>query len=417
MRLRLAFATLGIPVLAFPTLVTEIEFLSDLLDVGNFDGMFTIVLDDEWVFVAVCVHGVLVAAYLGLWRTCMGHQRMDNHKILRASLRCGFACTIVVPLVCVYYSVTKTITPPTLSLPSPNGYDLLMEASEAVLAWDLVNNDEVTAEQRRQFVDQNSQAFELAASAIDVPSQVPVDYASMETRVWRQGDRQSIFQAMLIRAHSYSDARQVDETLRVLLDVIRLVEQSETGGLVLDRLTSIATQNEVSQQLEQLVSELTPNQCRMALEALTDHDARAEPLEGFLIRDRILCAASGDWRLKLHELVDGLSGRTRKLIQRAENRYRGRIRVLICDLAIQRFMTERPSRITRLDELVPQYLPRLPRDPYATTEIRLAIHPDRYVLYCLGPNGRDDGGIEGRDNGDWPVLERRLGPAAATDPP
>lgn len=69
-------------------------------------------------------------------------------------------------------------------------------------------------------------------------------------------------------------------------------------------------------------------------------------------------------------------------------------RMAATGLAIRLHELERGQRPTRLPELVPDYLPAVPRDPLAIDGRALAYRPDAEppVLYSVGENGRDDGG-------------------------
>jgi hypothetical protein len=71
-----------------------------------------------------------------------------------------------------------------------------------------------------------------------------------------------------------------------------------------------------------------------------------------------------------------------------------------------------------LDELVPQFLTAVPRDPFDGRPLNLARRPDGLAIYAVGPDGTDDGGDvpggyrQGRDDGVrlWDVGFRRQPP-------
>ena len=48
----------------------------------------------------------------------------------------------------------------------------------------------------------------------------------------------------------------------------------------------------------------------------------------------------------------------------------------------------------RLEELVPQFLPSVPLDPYDGQPLRYKRLPAGFVVYSIGADGRDDGGKE-----------------------
>jgi hypothetical protein len=55
----------------------------------------------------------------------------------------------------------------------------------------------------------------------------------------------------------------------------------------------------------------------------------------------------------------------------------------------------------RLDQLVPDFLPRLPIDYADRKTLRYRRTGDTYILYSVGVNGVDDGGKAGRRYPIW----------------
>ena len=71
--------------------------------------------------------------------------------------------------------------------------------------------------------------------------------------------------------------------------------------------------------------------------------------------------------------------------------------LLMTALALHAYRLERGRYPDRLERLVPRYLDRVPNDPFSGQPLRYrpASVPDAaaaYCLYCVGPDGKDDGG-------------------------
>ena len=63
--------------------------------------------------------------------------------------------------------------------------------------------------------------------------------------------------------------------------------------------------------------------------------------------------------------------------------------------AIERFRLAHEQALPHaLPELVPAYLPAVPRDPFDEQPLRFKKLPRGYVVYSIGPEGVDDGGTE-----------------------
>lgn len=99
----------------------------------------------------------------------------------------------------------------------------------------------------------------------------------------------------------------------------------------------------------------------------------------------------------------------------ASTRARAGQEVLLAGLAVERFRLRHGRLPATLDELVPEFLPGVPGDPWSSDQplvYRVAAIGD-YHLYSIGPNSRDDGGIE-MDQGRWPNIDQPAVPRIRT---
>ena len=48
----------------------------------------------------------------------------------------------------------------------------------------------------------------------------------------------------------------------------------------------------------------------------------------------------------------------------------------------------------RLDDLVPDFLPSVPVDPFDGRPVRFRHEPDRLIIYSIGGDGVDNGGLQ-----------------------
>ncbi len=71
-----------------------------------------------------------------------------------------------------------------------------------------------------------------------------------------------------------------------------------------------------------------------------------------------------------------------------------RIRSATTALALERFRLANGALPKELSELVPRFLSHVPGDPFDGRPLRYKLLPKGYVVYSVGPDGRDDGGKE-----------------------
>lgn len=68
------------------------------------------------------------------------------------------------------------------------------------------------------------------------------------------------------------------------------------------------------------------------------------------------------------------------------------VRAAIAALAVERFRRDRDgARPNTLQEVVPAYLPAVPQDPFTGQPLKYIVDANRFVVYSLGPDQRDDG--------------------------
>lgn len=82
----------------------------------------------------------------------------------------------------------------------------------------------------------------------------------------------------------------------------------------------------------------------------------------------------------------------------AFRRVRANLRGALVGLALERYRLAKGHWPKDLNELVPDYLPAVPRDPYDGQPMRYKKLSDGAIVYSVGPDGQDDGGARNRAN-------------------
>jgi ABC-type transport system involved in multi-copper enzyme maturation permease subunit len=115
-------------------------------------------------------------------------------------------------------------------------------------------------------------------------------------------------------------------------------------------------------------------------------------------------------------------------VSRRNREGRAELRCAALALAAEQFRRRLGRWPERLDELTPDFLTKVPTDPFGGAALRLRRLPDGLVIYSVGPDGTDDGGDvrdtanlnrPGKDCGFrlWDVPERRRAQPPAAGPP
>ena len=73
-------------------------------------------------------------------------------------------------------------------------------------------------------------------------------------------------------------------------------------------------------------------------------------------------------------------------------------------VAMTKFKLDHGAFPDHLDALVPNYMESVPVDPCDGKPLRLLVNKDRRIIYSVGPDGVDDGGIEGTHGGKGDIV-------------
>ena len=94
----------------------------------------------------------------------------------------------------------------------------------------------------------------------------------------------------------------------------------------------------------------------------------------------------------------------------AESQAAQRQSQLECAFALEAFRRDRGAFPNRLAEIAPQYLPAEPTDLYSGGPLVYQLRADGCLLYSIGPNGQDDGGLPRGTNNVADDLPLRMPP-------
>jgi hypothetical protein len=163
------------------------------------------------------------------------------------------------------------------------------------------------------------------------------------------------------------EGRRAD-AVQSYLDEIRFGQEVGRGGLMIEKLLGIACQRPGLQALQRLAPKLRSEEFRKLTKALEEIDGRREPWEAVLRRQKAYNRRMGNFldvtiaQLLLRNMIREGDRKFREEAKTAE----ARLRLLMTDLAIRQFQSERGVYPNRLAELVPGFLRALPRDPFGT---------------------------------------------------
>jgi hypothetical protein len=293
----------------------------------------------------------------------------------------------------VVTTARPTARPP---LPNPNGYDDFVKASEGVTEniSDFPTFDRPSLD---ALVSTNAEALRLVRLGLTLQCVMPLDAAvtNVDVMVHQLMGMKRLAHLLAAEGRLRELENRPADAARSYVEAIRLGNEMSRGGFLITRLVGIACASIGGHALAQVVPKLNREQARTVLMELEKVDAgrvtwsevqrneryfaHHQPGTGFNPILRVV----GWWQLR-HPL------------QKAETKHRiimAHERLLAGELALSCYQSEQGRVAARLDDLVTNYLSRVPQDPFSGRPLIYRAQGTNWLLYSVGPDGVDDGGI------------------------
>ncbi len=336
---------------------------------------------------------IVMIVWLELWRASSIHHDGQTRPGLHRLAGIGFmllSLSMLLPLTVVYYNLITPTPIPQITLPEPNGYDELAQAGRAISF--PVPEDRKATPALRSFVENHAHVLEMARSALDKPSYVPVDYHSPEMPPLRNEDHSCLMRAFVAEGRLAEAEGRTEDAIRSYLDMARLGKALTRGGLFVDLLVGNSMGGDGAAGLDRLRTSLTAQQARELLHALQSLDKDVEPIEDYLQRDLAWCEHALGWEWRLVAQLNTPDDDATMALDRENKRHQAKLRLVMCGIALRCYRLEQGHLPTTLAALVPGYLEEVPEDPFSGQPLVYRREFDGFLLYSWGPDERDDGG-------------------------
>lgn len=328
----------------------------------------------EWYLLSFIVTLYLLLVLL----TVKFRKRLGMAGILPAVL-------VILPMLMPSWTLFKLLTPPELvSLEaSNNAYPAVMELSERI------EKSQIALQDIRGELDE---LHELLQRPMAVPLKLTIE------DIWMDDATKTRATARAIGTHGDSQlaAGNLDEARDAYLLEIRYGARIRRGGLLVHMLVGVASSSGGIEPLYRCRLGCSAEQSKAIVSELITVSEQLEPDEVFVERDRAWSIHQG-WHPHVQHLMLELAGS-----QLLRNRFAppvkneiAQLRLLATEYAIRRYLEEHGTPPKKLEDLTPAYLPQILADPFSPDgqAFYYKLNESDFLLYSLGPNGVDDGGV------------------------
>jgi hypothetical protein len=310
------------------------------------------------------------------------------------------------------------------SLPEPNGYEELVRLG-GKLARRTGFYAEMSDEELATVVAANEAVLAEARQAVRKECVVAIDWSADEDWFNEVHMKRGPQLRELARAFAAEGrlAQKQGDTLRAVscgLDVLQLVPAASHGGLGIDYLASLGISYGGLQWLRDARETATLDDCKFVLNNLPDVREQMEPPAEITVREwHFFRRIKGIYTTFVTEMYFSnnradFEKRMEESLQNAD----AMTGLLRLHYAIRAFQLVEGRLPKSLAELAERKWKTSTQDPFSQQDFIYQKGKDRYLLYSVGPNGLDDGGVEeeqDREQGDL-LLESRESLGTGTVP-
>lgn len=326
-----------------------------------------------------------------------------NRKLIARFTVVVIASVLLAPPAFVYFRLMMPLPIPATVRTNPNGW------MDIVAAGRMVENS--SAISTISFYDTSSP--KLLATAVKALTPVyerldrglrqavhcPLEYSEDDVNVDVATCLRTLARALASRGRLAEAEDRSRDAADSYLQTIRFGFAARRGGLMIHSLVGNACSGVGRAHLYECHEDLASSDLLEFALALEHIEMEAEPGQVFVYRDRIWEQHAFGWHGHLCQILEEISVPESERIQSsfiaACDRELAEMRLLRTELAIQAFRATMGRLPNSLDEIVPEYIAEIPIDPMSPMGAALQYRDvdDGYLLYSVGYNGIDDGGV------------------------
>jgi len=312
----------------------------------------------------------------------------------RRNVLLGFAVLFLTTLL-VVLAITLNRPPAHPPLPNPNGYSDLIKASETV-AGDVGNFQTFDRDGLHALVSTNAEPLRVIRLGLTRQCLMPMDSAltNVAGMMSQLADMKRLVQLLAAEGRLLEMDNRAADAANSYTEAIRFGNEMSRGGFLITRLVGIACESIGCHALAMVTPKLNSQEARVVLAELEKVDADHVTWAEVLRNER--CFARYQLRNTLNPIPWVVAWwQSRQAMEKAEAKHRIIIaheRLLAAELALRCYQSEKAAVPAHLNELVTNYLAKVPQDPFTIQPLIYRSRGTNWLLYSLGPDGVDDGG-------------------------
>jgi hypothetical protein len=205
--------------------------------------------------------------------------------------------------------------------------------------------------------------LDLARAGVNQPCQVAIEYDPnyLNSHLAQLASLKRLVRAMLIESRLAELQNRRSDAIRICVDALRLSQEINRGGVVVDKMISLALEGQICQHLADRAAAFTASEGKIVVQALESIDTREESMEAVWRQEQAFGHRAYGWRERIGAILAFRQRQTMAENIRLKVAIRARQRrQLLVDLARRIYEQEKGVRPSSLQELAPIYLKTIP---------------------------------------------------------
>ena len=326
-------------------------------------------------------------------------------KRITWSILVGLSAAVMAPRLFIFFQLMNPgAIPETPTADSNNGWHEIVAAMQMaesspeieVIHW----HGSASMAQLESAVRALEPAYKRLSKGMQLPVRIPLNYESEgELRVDVLSGQRTLSRLLVSRGRVAESRGRVHEAAQTYMQALEHGFAIRRGGLMVDALVGIACSTGSGlHHLHDCHTKLTRSECLDLIAALEKIERTIEPTAMIIEHDRLWSRHVYGWHGHLAQLLNDVTmseSSTESGFRAACRNELTDLRLLKTELAIQARRMAKGSLPETLEELVPEYLSQVPRDPMASPEASLQYRrlDHGFLLYSVGADGVDNGGV------------------------
>jgi hypothetical protein len=278
---------------------------------------------------------------------------------------------------------------PEVAMPVPNAYEQVLRAGEPLVSLQSLMRPDQNGLQPTSgsIAEIRQKACADARAALAGEGRVPLEYSRNDDPMGRFVVLCRLMHALEAEASQATRENRFGDAIACYRDVFRLSALSARGGRLDDCSGRPLLEKEPIRALQEMTGSLSRDQCQTVIEMLASAHEDAESLEVLCERERVWKCHAWGWQGRLEDLIERITGgRDVSWVVNVEYVKEGeaRSRITRGELALRMYHLDHGQFPERLEDLVPDYLPAVPEDPFSGHPLVYRRQADGYVLYSVG---------------------------------